>query len=144
MRTLNFSIDIDAPKEQVWDCLWSDQGYRTWTAVFSEGSYAESDWEQGSRILFLSPSGDGMFGIIDQKVPYEIMRFKHLGEISNGVEVPKEWEGAIEAYRLTETDGKTVLNVSIDTNDEYASTFQEIFPRALNILKQQSERSTVH
>ncbi|TDH28605.1 SRPBCC domain-containing protein [Segetibacter sp. 3557_3] len=142
MTTLHFSITIDAPRERVWECLWSDEGYRTWTAAFSAGSYAESDWEQGSRVVFLTPSGEGMFGIIERKVEFEIMRFKHIGEIINGVEERKEWEGAIEEYLLSESNGKTVLQVNMDTSEDYVSMFQGVFPKALNILKEESEKRT--
>jgi uncharacterized protein YndB with AHSA1/START domain len=67
MEKLNFSIDIKAPIQKVWDTLWADETYRKWTAAFSEGSYAESDWNEGSRILFLSPAGDGMLARIAEK-----------------------------------------------------------------------------
>ena len=43
METLNFSININAPKEKVRKVLWDDSSYREWTSAFSEGSYAETD-----------------------------------------------------------------------------------------------------
>jgi len=55
MNTLTFETQIDANTKKVWDTLWNDGTYRLWTAVFMEGSYAESNWEEGSPILFLSP-----------------------------------------------------------------------------------------
>ena len=45
MKKLQFSIEINAPKEKVWDTLWQDENYRKWTSVFMEGSFAESDWK---------------------------------------------------------------------------------------------------
>ena len=99
MKKLNFSIEIKAPKEKVWRILWDDITYRKWTGAFSEGSYAVSDWEEGSKILFLSPNGEGMFSTIAKKIPNEFMSFKHLGMVKNGVEdlnseQIKEWPGA--------------------------------------------------
>ena len=140
MKTLNFSVEIDAPKEKVWDKLWSDASYRQWTAAFAEGSYAESDWEQGSRILFLSPKGDGMFSVIEEKIPFEKMTFKHLGEIKGGVEETKDWGEARESYHLAEKDGKTLLTVTLDMTEDFQDYFDETFPKALNILKQISEQ----
>jgi len=90
MEKLQFSVSINAPKEKVWNTLWDDNTYRQWTAAFMEGSYAESDWNEGSSILFLTPGGDGMFAVIERKIPNEQMSFKHLGEIKNGVQVPYE------------------------------------------------------
>ena len=57
MTTLEFKIEINAPKEKVWDILWNDATYKQWTSVFCEGNYVVSDWKEGSKIHFLSPNG---------------------------------------------------------------------------------------
>ncbi len=67
MKTLHFSIKIKAPREKVWQILWEDATYRQWTSVFNESSYAVSDWEEGSKIQFLSADGSGMYSLIDKK-----------------------------------------------------------------------------
>ena len=46
MEKQTFKITIDAPREKVWDVLWSDDTYREWTSVFSPGSRAETDWRR--------------------------------------------------------------------------------------------------
>ena len=140
MDTVAHSIDIKASKEKVWDSLWSDAGYRKWTAPFSEGSYAESDWEEGSKIKFLSPGGNGMYGIIQKKIPFEQMIFEHRGELKNGQEESKEWAGATEQYYLSEKDGTTELMVKMDVNDEFRSYFEETFPKALAVVKEIAEQ----
>lgn len=140
MITLNFSETINAPKEKVWDSLWNDANYRKWTSAFSPGSFAETDWQEGSPVKFLSPSGDGMYSLIEKKVPNEEMIFKHLGEIRNGVEAPGEWAGARESYRLKENNGVTELTVSMDSTEDFQSYFQETFPKALALVKQISEQ----
>jgi hypothetical protein len=140
MKTLNYSVSINAPKEKVWDKLWNDASYRQWTSAFSEGSYAETDWQEGSKVLFLSPGGDGMFGIIEKKVPYKEMTFKHLGEVKKGVEEPKDWAGARESYQLQEANGTTQVNVKLDITEDYQEYFDKTFPKALDILKQISEQ----
>jgi hypothetical protein len=140
MKRLHFTVEIDAPKEKVWENLWSDSGYRKWTSAFAEGSYAESDWEQGSRILFLSPKGEGMFAEIEEKIPYEKMTFRHLGEIKKGVEELADWGSAIESYRLEERNGKTLVAAEVDSTEEFANYLTETFPKALGILKRISEQ----
>ena len=140
MTTLNFSISINAPKEVVWDKLWSDASYRQWTAVFSPGSFAETDWKEGSTVKFLSPSGDGMYSLIERNIPLEEMTFKHLGEIHQGVLEAKEWAGARESYRLTETNGTTELSVYMDATDDFKEYFEKTFPNALQVVKQISEQ----
>src|SRR5258705_4742331 len=139
MTTLKFNAKINAPKEKVWATLWNDTTYRQWTAAFMEGSYAESDWKEGSKILFLTPKGDGMFSIIEKKIPNQQMTFKHLGELKNHIEESKDWGEARESYLLKEKNGITELDVELDSVDEFEQYFNDTFPKALNILKHISE-----
>ena len=140
MKTQSFSVQINAPKERVWEILWNDDTYRQWTAVFHEGSYAKSDWEEGANIQFLGPDGNGMYSRIHKKVPNTQMTFEHLGEIKGGVEQPKsEWAGAMENYYLSENNGVTDLRAEMDANGEMLSYFQATFPKALQLVKDLSE-----
>ncbi|MFN7118935.1 MAG: SRPBCC domain-containing protein [Saprospiraceae bacterium] len=139
METLHFSIEIHASKEKVWNALWEDTNYRKWTSVFMAGSYAESDWNEGSKIRFLSSDGNGMFSRIAKKTPHEQMVFEHLGEIKNGVEETQDWGGAKEAYFLSGNQGVTHLKVELDTNEEYAKYFSDTFPKALAEVKNIAE-----
>jgi uncharacterized protein YndB with AHSA1/START domain len=142
MPHLQFVIDINAPREQVWTTLWSDATYRDWTSAFLEGSYAVSDWNEGSRIQFLDPSGSGMSAIIDKMVANELMSFRHVAEIKDGQEQPPAaWSGAMETYRLAPQGDGTRLTVDLDTTDEYRDAMEQMFPRALERLKSLAENS---
>jgi hypothetical protein len=145
MEKLHFSIDIKAPIQKVWDILWADETYRKWTTAFSEGSYAESDWNEGSRVLFLSPGGDGMLARIAEKREPHYMGFEHLGMILGGVEDTtsdkvKGWAGARENYTLSENNGQTNVHVDIDITEEYKEMFSQMWPKALQSLKQLAEQ----
>jgi hypothetical protein len=140
MNTLHFKANINAPKEKVWKILWDDKTYREWTAAFMEGSYAESDWNEGSKISFLAPGGSGMFSVIEKKIPNEQMTFKHLGEIKDGKEETKEWGGAKESYHLQDLNGGTELTVALDATGEFEEYFSITFPKALEIVKKISEQ----
>jgi len=144
MKRLNFSIQINASKEKVWNVLWDDVTYRKWTSTFSEGSYAISDWKEGSKILFLSPNGEGMFSTIAKKNPYEFMSFKHLGTVKGGEEQPdneetKKWSGAMENYSLDEKNGVTELTVTMDITEDHEQYFKDTFPKALESVKALAE-----
>ena len=86
MDKMKFSTTINAPKEKVWKILWDDETYRKWTSVFSEGSYAQTDWKEGSKVLFLDGKGSGMVSKIETSRPNEFMSFLHLGVVKDGVE----------------------------------------------------------
>ncbi|MBK9014159.1 MAG: SRPBCC domain-containing protein [Saprospiraceae bacterium] len=141
MKKLNFSISINATRERVWQILWDDATYRQWAAVFHEGSYAESDWQEGSKIRFLGPGGnDGMVSRIDKLVPNEVMDFEHLGEMKNGVEdMTSAWGGSHERYFLNEKDEGTELSVELESTDEFGDYFAKTFPAALAKIKELSE-----
>ncbi len=116
MEKINFSTTINAPKEKVWKVLWDDATYRKWTSVFSASSYAETDWKEGSKVLFLDGQGSGMVSKIEVNKPNEFMSFKHLGIVKDGVEdtdsdAVKGWGGAFENYTLNEVNGVTELLV---------------------------------
>lgn len=143
MKTLKFKIEINAPKEKVWSVLWEDASYRKWTAVFCEGSYAVSDWKEGSVIQFLTPNGEGMHSIIERMIENEYMAFKHLNMIKDSqileVDATQEWIGAMETYRLKETNGITILEATTDTVEKYVDYFNTTFMKALEVIKQLSE-----
>ena len=140
MKKLKFNVSIDAPKEKVWDILWADKSYREWTSVFSEGSYAKSDWKEGSRIEFLDGKGNGMYSVIEKKIPNAEMSFRHLGDLKDGVENPANWGDAREKYFLEESNGKTELKTELDITEEYEPYFADIFPKALEKVKQLAEK----
>jgi uncharacterized protein YndB with AHSA1/START domain len=144
MEKMHFSIQINAPAGKIWAVLWNDDTYRKWTAVFTEGSHAISDWKEGSSVQFLSPEGSGMYSVIEKMEPAAFMSFRHLGEIKQGIEQPpndesSNWYGAKEEYTLTENNGNTVLDVHIDMTENDKKYFKDKFPAALQQVKKLSE-----
>ena|ERR1700741_344726 len=139
-KKLNFEIRINAPKEKVWKTLWDDKTYRQWTSVFSPDSHAKSDWKEGSRIEFGDGKGNGMFSLIEKKTDNVQMTFKHLGELKDGEEKLSDWGDARESYFLSEHNGQTDLKVELDSVEEFLDFFKEVFPKALQLVKQISEK----
>ena len=56
-------------------------------------------------------------------------------EITSGPDVDG-WAGSHENYTFTEKNGKTVVAVDVDTNQEYKDYFSDTWPRALGKLKE--------
>jgi uncharacterized protein YndB with AHSA1/START domain len=141
MKKLQFTIEINASKEKVWDALWNDQNYRNWTSVFHEGSHYKSDLHEGSEIFFLGPEKSGMYAKIEKLVPNEKMYFLHLGEYKDGEKQEGTFgEEAIEQYDLVEKDGKTELTVTMNVPEDYIPYFAETFPKALGKVKEMVEK----
>ncbi|WP_345252587.1 SRPBCC domain-containing protein [Flaviaesturariibacter amylovorans] len=140
MQTLDFSIHINAPRARVWESLWSNAGYRYWTAVFAEGSYYEGDLSEGSRVRFLGPNNSGMWSLVGAHRAPERLAFVHQGAIKDGVEQePGVWAGTTESYDLRDVDGATELSVTVGTTEEAAGYFNETFPKALQRVKEAVE-----
>lgn len=141
INRLTFSIDIKAEKAEIWKALWDESSYRDWAGVFFEGSYVIADnWEEGSKVLFLSPDQSGIYSLIQTHIPNKIMVFKHVGKVLNGKEQPldeetKTWTGATETYTLIEGIDTNTLRVEIDVLDEHLDFMKTTFPKALERLK---------
>jgi len=147
MEKINFSTEINAPSEKVWKVLWDHESYKKWTAPFFEGSYAKTDnWKEGSKVLFLSPEGDGMVSRVAANKPNKFMSFEHLGIVKKGVEDTeseevKSWAGAKENYTLTEENGKTKLYIEMDSNEDFKDYFLKTWPVALEKVKELAEKN---
>lgn len=75
----------------------------------------------------------------------EFMSIEHLGLVSNGVEdteseAAKKWAPAFENYTFNEKDGGTELLVDMDVEEEYYTMFEEMWGKALPLLKSIVER----
>lgn len=144
MKKLTFTIDIHAPKEKVWYALWDEENYENWTSVFCPGSNTVTNWEEGSKVHFLAPDGNGMFSKITQKELFKTMFFQHFGELKNFEEQPitaetKEWSGCEERYDLVESNNCVTLTVKIDVVEKYLEYFENTFPAGLERVKQIAE-----
>lgn len=145
MEKQTFNIVIDANREQVWNVLFGETTYPQWTSVFAEGSSVETDWQEGTKTLFLDGKGDGMVAVIEKNIPNEFLSIRHIGEIKDGVEDldsenVQKWAGAHENYTLKELDGKTELLIDLDITEEFKDYFLDTWPKALKRVKELSER----
>lgn len=144
MNTLHFSKTINAPAGKVWNTMLEAETYRQWTRVFTEGSHFKGSWEEGEKILFLGPEDSGMVATIAENRPHEFISIKHIGIVKDGVEdteskEAKKWAPAFENYTFTEEDGKTTVTVDMDIEKEHEEMFNEMWPKALQKLKELAE-----
>lgn len=147
---LHFSIQIDAAPQKVWAALLDDATYREWTKPFNAaGSYYEGEWKAGADMLFLGPDKDGniggMISTIKEVRPYEFVSIQHQGEMVNGQKrlysAEEQGNGLFENYTLTEKAGGTELTIELDMIEDYATFMADLWPQALEQLKQIAERA---
>lgn len=146
---LHFEIMIDAPVEKVFKTMLADKTYREWTAAFNPTSKYNGSWDKNAKILFVGTDKEGNIGgmvsRIKENMPNKFISIEHLGilkgdeEITSGPEV-ESWAGGLENYTFKAADGKTLLLVDMDSNEDFKSYFLEMWPKALNILKSICEK----
>lgn len=148
MERLEFTTEINAAVEVVFNAMLAPETYRQWTSAFSATSDYEGSWAQGSKIMFTMRNKEGkregMSGIIEEYVPNRLVSIRFVGvldgddEITEG-EVVDSFVGNYENYYFEKHDLGTSLTVEVDVDDSYRSYMLETYPRALEKLKQIAE-----
>jgi len=136
IKTIEKTATIDAPPERVWEVLTDDASYRTWTAEFMEGSYAETDWAEGSPVRFLDGSGSGLLAHVAESRPGELLDVEFDGLVADGQEDTTSeqavaFRGAHETYWLEASGAGTHLRVASDMEEAYYDDMATAWDRAL-------------
>ena len=144
-KRIQFTIDIDAPVPVVFRIMLDHESYKDWTTAFAEGSYYVGCWQQGQKIKFMAPSGDGMVSEIAEHRVNEFTSIRHLGYISKGVEDTQSesiraWAPAYENYRFSDAADGCHVVVTLDTASDWELYMLDTYPKALAVLKALCER----
>ena len=142
MNTMQFSIEINAPKQKVWDTLWQDKTFRDWAGIIDPGTYMVGDLKEGNEVQYMSAeNGYGVTSLVDKLIPGEYLLLKHSADTqdSGARERDKQWTGGQESYNLSEDGRVTRLTVSLDVPTELEEYFSNTYPKAMQRIKELSE-----
>lgn len=152
MKKLQFKENIHAPANKVYDTMLGIKNkstYEQWTSPFNPTSTYEGTWDKGNKILFLGvdEKGEkgGMVSKIAEIIPNRFVSIQHYGilkadkEITEGPEVEK-WANGFENYSFEENNGTTTVTVELDSAEEFLDYMNETYPKALDKLKELSEK----
>jgi len=143
-ETMHFEKTINANAKKVFETMLDKKQFAVWTAYFNPESHFIGSWEKGSKILFLGSDEEenmgGMVSRIKENIPNKFISIEHLGLVQNGIEITsgpevEDWAGALEDYTFEEENGKTLVSVDVDVNQELKSFFLKTWPKALKKLK---------
>lgn len=146
MKHIEFTTQIAADKQKVWNTMLQPETYKQWTSVSWPGSTFDGRWDKGENLRFVSPGQGGTMATVLENVPYESILAKHVAVINpdgsedRSSDVAKGWIGITERYTFTERNGKTTVRVAIETRPEWESMFQDGWPAALKELKKICEQ----
>jgi uncharacterized protein YndB with AHSA1/START domain len=142
LKKVTKSIDIKATPQKVWNVLLTDRTYRIWAGEFSEGShFEETDWSEGSEVVFTDSSGTGLAAVVTKSVPGQEVAFRYTALYANGqtdAESPdaREMLQAHESYVLTPIDDVTTrLDVNSEMLDKWFDGMEEQWDKALAKIK---------
>ncbi|WP_026728859.1 SRPBCC family protein [Flavobacterium denitrificans] len=152
MQKLQFKKEINASAQKVYETmlgLKDKATYEYWVATFNPTSTFEGSWEKGSKIRFVGTDENGkkagMVSEIEENKPADFVSIRHYGfldgdtEVTTGEQVEK-WAGGHENYTFEENNGVTTVTVDMDTIDEYLDYFNSTYPKAMDKLKEISEK----
>ena len=152
MKKIHFKIEINAPAQKVYNTMLglSDKStYEYWVSAFNPTSTYEGTWQEGSKIYFVGVDENGkkggMVSMIEANQPNKFVSIKHCGfldgdnEITTG-ELVEKWAGGLENYTSQEANGITTVTVEMDAVEDYLDFFNATYPKALDKLKEISER----
>ena len=144
MREIQYSIEIETSRENVWKTLWDDASFRDWASFIDEGTYMQGMMKEGSEVQFISSiNGYGVTSFIEKLTVNEYVLFLHQADTMDSGQDSreKEWTGGKEGYHLKEKDAKIELVIIMDVPLHQEETFNERVPRALNRIKELAEEN---
>ena len=144
MKEMQFSTQINASKEKVWDTLWRDETFREWASIIDPETYMVGELKEGNEVQFISSHGGyGVTSLVETLVVNEFLLLRHNADTQEEgkLEREKQWTGGTESYSLVENDGVTKITISFDVPLELEEYFKISYPKALERIKTLAEKN---
>jgi hypothetical protein len=143
-RTIRKSIEINAEAGKIWQTLVRKESIKIWYEAFGKGIVAKTDWQVGSKALFVDEHQCGIVGKITANKPGEMLSIVYQGIVQDGredyqSEQANNVKGSVEAYRISCSDGKRLLFVQCDMEESYFGYMSNAWDVALEKIKVLSE-----
>lgn len=142
MKEMCFDIKINAPKERVWQTLWSDETLRDWAGLIDPGTYMIGELKVGNKVQFISVGGYGVTSLVEELISGEFLLLKHQADTQDEGQRSRDdqWTGGKESYSLKHEDGVTTLTMAFDVPPELEQIMSDSYPKALRHIKELSEK----
>ena len=146
MKTLEYTININKPTDEVFKIMTDKSTYPKWGKAWGEGMSYEGQWKEGEHIAFFDQTQGGTKVLIEELITNELIKTKHVAmvnpqavEIELSDDMMKKWIGSREDYFFTtNNDCTTTLKVVMFTDGAFEEMMQA-WPKALQYLKEVCE-----
>lgn len=142
MKPMQFSVQINASKQKVWQTLWSEATFRQWAGIIDPGTYMRGELIAGNEVEFISAeNGYGVTSLVDTVIENEYLLLKHKADTQDAGANARddEWTGGEESYKLTEQNGVTTLVATFDVPTHMEAYFNDVYPKAFARVKELAE-----
>jgi uncharacterized protein YndB with AHSA1/START domain len=139
-HTVQKQITVNAPIEDAWDVLVNNRKVNEWAGAFGKGVHAETDWAEGSEIIW-KDSNDGVCGtgIVTSFRVYDTIRtdFYH----KTNPELASPLGRYAEVYSVKKAGpGTTIISITAGPmDDEEVCKSEPQWDLALEKMKQLAE-----
>lgn len=140
MDSIRTTTQVKAGKEKIWDILTDPQYTKQWASAFSPGTYVETDWQEGSEVVWKDATGDvGAKGIVTTHVPNSQLIVSFYDDVN-------AWKGDplgeyAERYSVSEKDGVTTLNFEAGPLPlKYVKSHSVLWDKAIKIIEELAQK----
>lgn len=139
------SIEINSTPEIVWETLINPDQNKFWYGEFAEGAHPEGDWEVGQTVTFADSNKTGLVSKVIESEKDKAITIEYEGSLENGEVVLDSdeanlWKGLKESYKISQKDGKVVLEISAQVPDDYFGVLSKMWNPALQKIKLLAEK----
>lgn len=108
--TIKREVEIDAPAEKVWRILVDQEMAKQWASAFSEGTQVDTDWKEGSIVLWKDSDGNiGAKGRVERNDGRTDLLVRFYDEVS----APEDSTLGeyVEHYNIKSLDNRSILQI---------------------------------
>ena len=136
MPTIEKSIEIDAPIEKVYEVLTNPQLVRKWAVAFSEGTYAETDWQPGSTVEWKDMNGNvGAKGVVIENEPLRRITVAFYDDVKDG---PPNQPGQYKEVYLVQPGRLEIKAGTLPEGD--IQVHEPLWDKAIQLIKELAEK----
>src|SRR5687768_4584167 len=135
------TVNIAAPAAAVWELLVNPELAARWAEAFSEGTYVESDFGQGSKVIWKDKEGNtGAKGVVMLRREMELLEVAFYDDVNADDHQPTGQYR--ERFALSSEKGKTRLSISAGPlPEEHYKIHEPLWTAALEKIKTLAEQA---